>query len=613
MIVTFRPRPWKLIALLSSLLPCALAYAQNDTFNPEYHFTSVELGVQAENLSRDVSITTVNRAYADAEVTNCVGTRDIDPKNMNTACKPAQGPKLGLAKFQDFSLPMFWTFKTKSARVRSEFGAPAKDVAEVTIPDPNAVNAFTIHSKVGMFYYGAPQAKKGQAFLTLGFKYSYPKAAPLEQRTVNLEYQDPTMQDKWTQCIGYITKNNTGGIRVLDCKVDCKMAKYGPQGDQFKLRLKWSDDKGKAADVEQLYPAPADTCAKEVPQLTFVEPTAATQEVGSCSVKTLGGLLDGVPLASFPESVSIALSASSATGTFYADANCTTPVSAVAFAQGTASTSFFYRDSAAGSPQLTASPLSNTNVGGVSSVFDVVGLAVVQFDPALSATHMASNGCVAVPVRLLDESLVPFSPSQNTLVQLSTSSPSGAFYANSSCSGSPVSSATVPAGSSQVNMYYHDTASSSVVALLQASVAQSGVEGSSLSVGVDAVQSIRLIGAPYSGAVGACIPMSVGAADGVQSPAVSSVPLSVNLDTNSPTGAFYSDSGCLEAIGIVGIPAMSLQGDFYYRDGSPGSFAIGAAEDSTASSSSGTITIGASSPTPTPVPMPTPVSDMTGM
>src|SRR2546425_12898270 len=84
--------------------------------------------------------------------------------------------------------------------------------------------------------------------------------------------------------------------------------------------------------------------------------SAFTVAAGTCSGTITVGTFSGNNAASPSSNETITLTTSSSGGSFYSNSGCTTPITTVGISTSQNSASFFYKDTTAGSPTITATP-----------------------------------------------------------------------------------------------------------------------------------------------------------------------------------------------------------------------------------------------------------------
>ena len=158
-------------------------------------------------------------------------------------------------------------------------------------------------------------------------------------------------------------------------------------------------------------------------------------------------------------SLTVTLTSSSGTGTFYSNAAGTNVITTVTITTSSPySATFYYKDTAQGTPTLTASATAYTPA---TTTFTITGSAtklvftagasqslyVNEVSPVITVTQEDANGRAVNAVNAFT-------------VSLATSSSTGAFY-GSGGTGAAITSVTIASGSSFASFTYKDTAAGS--------------------------------------------------------------------------------------------------------------------------------------------------------
>jgi hypothetical protein len=219
------------------------------------------------------------------------------------------------------------------------------------------------------------------------------------------------------------------------------------------------------------------TSASQTQTITPLTPTelaftsaAQAVTVNACSrTATVEARASGTPT-TVTTSTTVNLSAAPATGfTFYANSNCTTPVTSVLIAAGQSSTFFFFKGTTPGTVTLTASSPNLTSATQNASITPAP--TKLQFtSPAYTVVANTCSPTVTVESSDTNDNAAPVAT--NTTVNLSQSgTPSDAqfrFFADSSCTTS-VTSVIILAGQSEANFYYRGVQARSVTLTISAS------------------------------------------------------------------------------------------------------------------------------------------------
>jgi len=264
----------------------------------------------------------------------------------------------------------------------------------------------------------------------------------------------------------------------------------------------------------------------------------------------------------------VGLATSSTGGLFYTDSACATAaITTVNISAGSQTASFYYRDTRAGAPTLTASRAGLTSGTQVETV-----LAGARNKLAFTTAPQAlvAGDCSSVTtVQFQDAFGNPVPVTAPTVVTFTSSSTAGAFYAGNDpvCAAAPITSRTVPAGASTLNFFFVDTQAGAPT--LRAS--SSGLTDATQVETIVAAPASKLgyVTAPQTITAGVCsAAVTVEARDTFDNPSSVATATTVVLATTAGTsGSFYANPTCTGApVPSVSIPAAGTSATFYYRD-----------------------------------------------
>jgi ELWxxDGT repeat protein len=158
--------------------------------------------------------------------------------------------------------------------------------------------------------------------------------------------------------------------------------------------------------------------------------------------------------------------------------------------------------------------------------------------------------------------------STDQTISLDTTSSGGAFYATQS-STTPITSIVIPAGTSDVSIYYFDTQPGTpMVTASDAALASTSHQQETITPAVPT--QIAITSAPLDMFEGTSSPMTVALEAANGSSTTSSVNQTISLRTTSPGGAFYATATSTASITSVEILAGSSTATFDYGDASAG-------------------------------------------
>ena len=148
------------------------------------------------------------------------------------------------------------------------------------------------------------------------------------------------------------------------------------------------------------------------------------------------------------------LTTSSPGGAFYASQTSTTPITSLDLAAGQSTASFYYTDTRAGSPTVTA---DDGTLGSAPPQQETVS-ALSASEVAITSTPLVLTAGARGQLTIELEDLYgnPAISGITQTIDLGTTSPAGSFYATST-GGSPITSVTIPIGGQSVTVDYTDT------------------------------------------------------------------------------------------------------------------------------------------------------------
>jgi acid phosphatase len=150
---------------------------------------------------------------------------------------------------------------------------------------------------------------------------------------------------------------------------------------------------------------------------------------------------------------SVALSTTSSSGAVYSDASCATATASVTISRGTSTVSFFYRDTAIGSPTITASA---TGFTGATQTESIVAPGPVKLVFTTPSQTLATSVCSStMTVQSQNSAGIPTNVVANTVASLSTNSSGGTFYTDSICT-TAIAAVTIATSTDSVAFYYRD-------------------------------------------------------------------------------------------------------------------------------------------------------------
>ena len=269
-------------------------------------------------------------------------------------------------------------------------------------------------------------------------------------------------------------------------------------------------------------------------------------------------------LSSVSASTLISLSSSSSAGTFFSDSGCTMPVSSESIAAGSNGVTFYYEDTKAGTPSITA---GSTGLGSPAQQETINPGPASQLGITTAAFAILAGQCSsATTVTSLDQFANASNVAANTQVNLSAASGGGKFYSDSACLNQIVPSSgntfvTVPSGSSSASFYYADSIANTPANQATA-ITASDNNGGAGSLGStnqpETILHLAFTTSPFEVAENQCSGQITLASQGFNnSPATITLAAILGLTSTSAGGTFYSDSACTNLATPSGTPLAS--------------------------------------------------------
>jgi hypothetical protein len=150
----------------------------------------------------------------------------------------------------------------------------------------------------------------------------------------------------------------------------------------------------------------------------------------------------------------INLSSSSVKGAFYSDSRGTRRITSVTIRSGTSSASFYYKDTQAGTPTITADKPGWTGANQQETINAASISKIVFTTPAQTVKAGAVSSVMTIQTQ--DSYGNPVSVKSNTIINLSSSSMNGRFYSDAGGTNR-ITSVTISSGTNSASFYYKDT------------------------------------------------------------------------------------------------------------------------------------------------------------
>ncbi len=321
-------------------------------------------------------------------------------------------------------------------------------------------------------------------------------------------------------------------------------------------------------------------------------PTAPqTVAAGACSGALRVELRDASGnLATAGAATTVALAAAPATGFgFFSNAACTAALTTTSIAAGGSFASVFFRGTAPGSVNVTASSGALTPASQAQTVTAAAPDRLAFTTPARTVVAGACSAALSFQTR--DPYGNASAPAAATTVSFAAAPAAGVtFYADAACA-TPAASASVGPGTSAGTLYLRASTSGALTVTLSAA----GLTSASQAQTVTAAPPDRLafVTSAQSVTVGACSALAtLQSRDPFGNAAPVGAGTAVALVAAPATGfTFYSDAACATAVTSATLAAGTSSTGFYFRGTSPGTVTVTAsATGLTAASQAQTLT-----------------------
>ena len=215
-------------------------------------------------------------------------------------------------------------------------------------------------------------------------------------------------------------------------------------------------------------------------------PASATATMGPATVELRDAF--GNPAVAPATGVVVALSSTSTGSTVFSAGLAGPATTGVTIAAGASTAVFYYGDTRAGTPTITATGTGIVSAAQAQTVTAALAGQLVLTSAAITGAASSTATLGPVTVQLLDAfGNVATAPAGGTVVSLSSPTTGTKIFA-ASLSGTSVGAVTVPAGSSTVNFYYGDTRAGTPTL----SVSGTGLTGAAQAVTITAAGVAKL-------------------------------------------------------------------------------------------------------------------------
>lgn len=247
---------------------------------------------------------------------------------------------------------------------------------------------------------------------------------------------------------------------------------------------------------------------------------------------------------------------------------------------GSASASFYYRDSFSGTKNIGVSETPSLGWADAVQAITINAGAPTKLAFVSATQTIAKNvSSGAIIVQLQDAQSQPTVSASDLTISLSTDSAGGAFASNGTTGPWGISSVVLPAGSHQAVFYYRDQQPGTYTLNVAATGHSAWQTSQLISVTEGVITQIGFISEPQSIAANATSTIvTIETQNNQGDPVKVSVDTTVTLGSNSPTGQFNVSTSSAWGVGQVVIPAGSSEASFYYRDSSSGTMIMTASE-----------------------------------
>ena len=260
----------------------------------------------------------------------------------------------------------------------------------------------------------------------------------------------------------------------------------------------------------------------------------------------------------------VALASNSTGGTFYSTNACATTITSVTISPGSSMGSFFYFDTLAGHPVITAS--SGTLTLATQEETVVSSGIPVKLAFTTSPQTLTAGICSGImTVQSQNAGGARANVTSNTLVSLSSTSSTGIFYSTSVCT-TIINSVTIASGTNTASFFYNDTESGTPTITASATGLTSAMQTE--TVNAAAPSKLVFTTAAQTLTAGVCSSIiTVQTQDQFGNPSVETSATTIILSTSSgSTGTFSTSSTCTPTTNSVTITANTNTANFHYND-----------------------------------------------
>ncbi len=274
---------------------------------------------------------------------------------------------------------------------------------------------------------------------------------------------------------------------------------------------------------------------------------------------------------------------STGTATFYSDAAGTSAITQLTIANGSSTATFYYKDTATGTPTVTATRTSGMSLG--SDTHQITVNAGTASQVSLTGPSSVNAGAVSTVFTLTsqDGSGNTANVTSDTVFNLTSNTAGTATFYSDAAGTSVITQVTITNGSSTATFYYKDSneGTPTITAAWNSGGTDLGSDTLPVTVNADAASKVNLTGPATvtADAVSTAFTLTSQDADGNASNVTGDTKF--DLSSNSTdTVAFYSDAAGTSVITQVTITNGSSTATFYYKDSNEGTPTLTAAWNS---------------------------------
>jgi hypothetical protein len=236
-------------------------------------------------------------------------------------------------------------------------------------------------------------------------------------------------------------------------------------------------------------------------------------------------------------------------------------ITSIGFVRDDLSKTVYYKSTSFGLSTLTASDSSSTMQTNSASTHVSPRTLVWE-----SVSLTSADTCLAVKVKSVDATGVAAPVLSNETVNLTSDSGTAEYFAatDTTCTGSAITSVTIPSGQSEVSLFVKDAVAHTVLMTATNSPVSMDAGTSSLTVGPN---GLILSGATPIRA-GDCTKYTIGSQDGQGNPKLALTNFTMVLSDGAASGTFYlgTDTTCTTPVTQTTLLSGTSSVDVYYKN-----------------------------------------------